>query len=208
MKQLLISSILALALLVLTQSVSANGQYGQYGQYGGVGPGIVAVDKYVRHPLTGDYVDNLGLADGKYRPEQTVFFRITVKNTGGTTLETVRVEDYLPEYVTFVAGGSYDAKTRIVRVEHTNLAPQETRTFDMQVKVLPIVKLPSAKAVVCPVNKVAAYTNELRDEDTAQFCIEKVAPAPVTPKTGDPMSLVLALGALPAAFAGWKLRRS
>ncbi len=196
----------ALVSFTIPFAVVADSPYGQYG--GAVTPGKVMVDKFVRHPLSGDYVDNLGLADAKYTPESAVFFKIVVKNTGGSTLSSMRIEDVLPPYVAFISGGDYNAATRIVSLSFTDVKPDEQRSAIIQVKVLPLVKLPAEKSVICPTNKVTVFASENgQDEDTAQFCIEKKAAAQKVPETGDPFGIAVAIGAIPTLVAGWKMRK-
>jgi len=187
-------------------SVFADTTYGQYN--GQVTPAKVVVDKLVRHPVSGNYVDNLGLQDSKYAPEDAIFFKLIAKNTGGSTLSSIRVEDVLPPYVAFISGGDYNATTRVVSVTFTDVQPGTERTTFIQVRALPLAKLPAQKSVICPVNKVTAYTVEQgQDDDTAQFCIQKKAVAKTVPATGDPFGIALALGSLPTLLAGWKLRK-
>ena len=92
------------------QSAFADGTYGQYG--GEAEAGQVMVDKMVRNPLTNEYVDNLGLNDAKFSAEGVVFFKITVQNTGGSTLDEINVTDYLPVYLQYVSGGNYNAMSK------------------------------------------------------------------------------------------------
>jgi len=184
----------------------ADGTYGQYG--GETAQGKVLVDKLVRNPQTGEYVDNLGLSDPKYFAENAVFFKIVVQNTGSSTLSSIKVEDILPPYVSYVSGGDYNEHSRITVFTFKEVQPGERRSEILQVKAYPEVKLPGAKTIVCPTNKVIAYSVEDgTDEDTAQFCIEKRPMASRVPETGDPMGLALAIGAIPTLFAGFKLRK-
>ena len=187
-----------------------SGSYGQYGQYGGggAGPGKVLVDKLVRNPKTGDYVDNIGLTDVKYVADNAVFFKVIVQNAGDSTLSRIDVVDYLPPYVKYISGGQYDSTTRQVRFYFDNVAPNERRSTVLQVRVASIKELPAEKSVVCPVNKVVASSSEDgSDEDTAQFCIERKVMAVAVPSTGDPLGLIFGLGSVPTLLAGLKLRK-
>ena len=71
--------------------------FAQYGTYTLLNQ--LTVDKQVRNPVTGIYVDNLGLNDAHYFAENAVFFRITVQNTGNTVLSRITATDYLPAYL-------------------------------------------------------------------------------------------------------------
>lgn len=202
--------VFALLFLVSTTLVNASGTYGQYGQYGGQPEkGRVMVDKLVRDPKTGEYVDNLGLNDAKYSAEASVFFRIIVENTGGQTLNTITAVDYLPVYLQYVSGGVYDAASREVRFTFNNVAPGERRTATLQAKVYSLSQLPVEKTVLCPINKVVASSPEDgSDEDTAQLCIQK---KPIVsreaPKAGDPIGLLMSLGSLGTLVGGLKLKQ-
>lgn len=185
----------------------ANGIYGQYG--GEVEKGRVMVDKLVRNPQTGSYVDNLGLNDPKYSAEAAVFYKITVENVGGTTLKMINITDYLPVYLQYVAGGVYDAVSRQISFTFENVAPGERRSTIFQAKVYSLSQLPAEKTILCPVNKVVASSPENgSDEDTAQLCIQKKPMVEKeAPKAGDPMGLMMGLGSLTTLIAGFKLKR-
>lgn len=208
MKKLTSNLIVFAALLVLSiNQVKASGIYGQYG--GQPEKGKVVVDKLVRNPQTGDYLDNLGLNDPKYSAEASVFFKITVENVGGSTLSEINVVDYLPTYLNYVSGGSYDASTREIRFSFANVAPGERRTTILQAKVYSLSQLPAEKTILCPVNRVlASSVEDGSDEDTAQFCIQK---KPMVgreaPKAGDPMGLFVGFSSLATLFGGFKLKR-
>ncbi len=200
-----------LALLLLSlmgaRFVEASGIYGQYGAP--VAPGQVAVDKMVQNPATGEYVDNLGLADTKFAAESSVFFRITVSNTGGTTLPQIKAVDTLPLFVRYVNGGNYNTNKREIVLTFDNVAPGERRSTIVQVKINPVKELPAEKSIICPVNKVVAFeTDYSRAEDTAQFCIErKPIVQQEVPKAGDPISLLMGLGSVTTLVGGLKLRK-
>lgn len=211
MKKLLSTLIVFLVfVLFATKAVMAGDNPGQYGQYGGpTGAGKVLVDKLVRHPQTGVYVDNLGLSDPMFSADSSVFFKITVENTGNATLNEVKVIDYLPAYLQYVSGGTYDSVKREVRFSFSQVAPGERRSTVLQTKVYGLTNLPAEKTVLCPVNKVMAYSDQDgADEDTAQLCIKKKPMvAKEAPKAGMPLDLVLGLGSLPTLLFGFKLKR-
>lgn len=171
-------------------------------------PGIVGqlvVDKQVRNPVTGVYVDNLGLQDPHYFADNAVFFRISVQNTSTTVLTRVTVNDYLPPFLSFVSGGSYSANNRQIVFYFDNVAPNERRSTVIQVKVNPLSTLPASKSLLCPVNRVSAYATEGgTDSDSSQLCIQKTVMAQNVPQTGDPFGLVIGLGSLPMLLAGYQ----
>ncbi len=158
--------------------------------------GQVLLDKTVRNPSTGIFVDNLGLSDPKYRPQWTATFRVTVKNSGDQTLNKVTVVDKLPQFVDFMSGpGSYDSKNRTLTWEVNNLAGGASQVFEIKARVVHVAVLPSDKSVVCPVNVVDAKSNGQTDRDESQFCIQKELVVPQVPTAG-PEHWLLSLAGL------------
>lgn len=188
MKQTIINIAFASLFLLATSTVSAAGAnpttkpcqpvYGTYGQYGGsCPPGIVVINKTVQNPDTKALVDNLGVNDSRFSPEETVSFRITVTNTGQSLLEKVTVKDVLPQYVTFVSGaGNFDADTKTLTFDVLNLNPGESRTFSLAAKVVMSSDLPSDQAVICIANQVNAAALSQTVGDSSSFCIEHQIP--------------------------------
>lgn len=208
MKKIMFALIVFASIFIVSfNAVLASGIYGQYG--GVTQQGKVLVDKLVRHPQNGNYVDNLGLNDPMFSAEASVFFRIMVENTGNATLEEIKVIDYLPVYLQYVSGGTYDSASREIRFSFANVAPGERRSTILQAKVYSLSQLPVEKTVLCPVNKVMAYSDQDgSDEDTAQLCIKKKPMvSKEAPKAGDPIGLLMGLGSLTTLVGGLKLKR-
>lgn len=148
-------------------------------------PGEILIDKTVRNPSTGIYVDNLGVSDPKYRPQWTINFRILVKNSGDKTLEKVTVTDIIPQYVDFMSGpGNFDAKTRTLTFEVANLGGGASQLFEFKGRIVHTAVLPADKNVVCTVNTVDAKADAQTDHDEAQFCIQKELVVPEVPSAG------------------------
>lgn len=147
--------------------------------------GQVLIDKTVRNPSTGVFVDNLGPSDPKYRPQWIVTFRVTVKNSGDQTLDKVKVVDKLPQYVDFMSGpGTYDSKGRTLTWDVNNLAGGALQVFEIKGRVVHVAVLPAEKSVVCPVNVADAKSDSQTDHDESQFCVEKQLVVPTVPKAG------------------------
>ena len=51
--------------------------------------GELRVDKMVKNPSNGEYTDNLYSDNTKFSPDQEIWFKVTVKNTGKVTGEEV-----------------------------------------------------------------------------------------------------------------------
>lgn len=173
--------------LFLVNKVIANG--GCVPVYGGgvqcPKVGQVLINKFVRNPATGVFVDNLGLTDPKYKPASFVTFRLEVKNSGDQTLSKVTVTDKIPQFVDFMTGpGTFDAKNKTLTFTVDNLGGGSSQVFEITGRVVHQAALPEAKNVVCTTNVVDAKTDSQTDHDEAQFCIEKKMEVPTVPQAG------------------------
>jgi uncharacterized repeat protein (TIGR01451 family) len=219
--------ILALILTVIFFAASgtivhAAGQYGCPTQYGGECPSQeVLINKTVKDPKTGLFVDIIGNNDNKFSPDQSVFFKIEVTNTGNETLEKLTIQDIFPEFVSFIKGpGKFDNNTKILSFVVNNLKPNETREYILEGKIAPANRLPSDQGITCVVNQAQTKFNGKLSIDNTQLCIEKmvlsetkgglkVFPQPQavqTPATGSELIAILSL--LPGAAFGFLLRRA
>jgi len=197
------STLLAVSIFALSSSsVFADGT-GQYGGgctpvYGGgtncPRPGQVLLDKKVLNPATNNFVDNLGPNDPKYKPQQVVTFRITVKNPGDETIGQVRVTDKLPDFIDYMSGpGSYDSKTRTLTFSVDNLSGGASQNYEVKARTVHPAALPGDKNIVCPVNIVDAISDDQKDHDESQFCIEKQTEVTTVPQAGPEMWVIPAL---------------
>ena len=194
----------AIALINLTNAnqVFADGAYGQSGCVPVYGGGVqcpkvgqVLINKTVRNPSTGIFVDNLGPGDPKFRPEWLVAFHLTIQNTGDQTLNKVTVTDKLPDFVDFTSGpGTFDSNTKTLTFDVFNLTGGTSQTFEIVVRAVHAAVLPANQSVVCPVNTVDAVVvdTQQKDHDSSQFCIEKQVEVPSVPTAG-PKEWVLSL---------------
>uniref|UniRef100_A0A7C4RAN2 DUF11 domain-containing protein n=1 Tax=candidate division CPR3 bacterium TaxID=2268181 RepID=A0A7C4RAN2_UNCC3 len=163
--------------------------------------GQVLVDKKVRNPASGVFVDNLGLYDPKYLPEQIVTFQITVKNSGDETISNLQVVDTLPQFVDYMSGpGSYDNTSRKLSFNVSNLGAGISQVFQIKGRVSHQAALPEEKSTICPVNVVDASFGSQKDHDESQFCVEKQINVPTVPKAG-PEHWVFSLAGLGIVFS-------
>ncbi len=209
----LITSIALTATLLSVGAVTAHAQYYTPPQESSQ----IAINKLVRNPQSGVMVDNLGLNDPRYTSLQEVIFQIQVKNTGSQNLTNLTVKDQLPSHVDFVAGpGSFDASSNTLTFNVDSLNINETKTFEVRVKVRSADKVP-ANQVTCVPNVAIVTKDSMTAQDTAQFCFENNVPSqpkggPVLPgvttlpKTGvaDVLAtLALTLGSALAGIYVW-----
>lgn len=185
----------------------------------------IAINKQVKNPQTGSFVDNLNVNDPKFSPNQTVSFKITLTNTGNVNMASVNIRDIFPQFVNFISGpGSFDTNTKTLSFTVSNLSTNESRTFDISGKVISNDQLPDNKGIVCVVNQAIATMStdgQQTSQDNSEFCIQKQAveqpttkgglkvfPQPqvaTTPSTGPGALPLLAL--LPSGVLGFLLRK-
>lgn len=170
--------------------------------------GQVLIDKTVKNPSTGIFVDNLTPGDPKYRPERLVTFKLVIKNTGDQTIDKITVTDKLPDYVDFTSGpGSYNKDNKTVTFEITNLTSGSSQLYYITARVVHASVLPGDKNVVCPVNTAEAVTSSQKDSDSSQFCIEKEMIVPNVPNAGPEHWILSFTGLGTILTAGLYLRK-
>lgn len=144
------------------------------------------VDKTVKNPATGAYVDALGPehpVNTRYQPGDEVSFRIQVKNSSNQAINHLDVIDTLPLYTTFVSGpGAFNAGSRTVNYTIDSLAAGAVNEQFLTVRVVPANDLAKDKTLLCGregVKNVVTMTEEGRATkyDEAPFCIAKPLPA-------------------------------
>lgn len=139
---------------------------------GGPAPQI-NINKTVKNPQNGQFVDNLNLPDPHFLPEQDVVFRIEVKNLTGSQLKNITVKDRLPDFVDFVSGpGNFDKNAKTLTFIIDKLEANESKAFEIKVKVSQEKFLPNNQ-VTCVTNLTVAQIDQNVIQDSAAFCFEK-----------------------------------
>lgn len=174
-----------------------------------------SLDKKVMSPSKGGvFVDNLQTNDARFQIGSNIEYKIIVTNTGDKKLSNITITDTLPQYVTYVSGGSYDTATRKVTYTVKDLNKGAKSEVSLTVKV--DSSLPQDQSVVCVVNQASARDDSgATASDSAQACIEKDVPtknqvvttAPVKkiPETGPEMLSLLLL--VPSGIGGYILKK-
>ncbi|MBI5044826.1 MAG: DUF11 domain-containing protein [Candidatus Levybacteria bacterium] len=186
----------------------------------------ILIDKSVKNPQSGQFVDNLTINDPKYAPNDTVSFQLKVTNTSDQALSNVSVTDVLPSHLTYVSGisgGSYDNSTKTLTFNAGDFKVNESKTFTLNAKIAQASDLPADQGILCETNQSFVAVNNVQNQDNAQVCIQKptlgttstmtkggqvVYPSPnakATPKTGAEMLALFAL--IPSSIGGLILRR-
>ena len=191
--------------------------FAQYGPYGGTDISkSILLDKKVGNPYQSkgssiEYLDNLSSSDFRFNPGQFVYFKITVKNTSETKLYGITVKEFVPSYLTIIDNpGSYNADNRTITVNAGDFSINEEKTYSFKFKIAGQEKLPSDKGIICLVNKAEASGDNVYDDDTAQFCIEKqVVGVKEVPSAGPELGLgLLALQGLGLGTGFWLRKRN
>lgn len=192
-KHLLLSlSLLALATVFSPRAFAADSQCQPI--YGGgqtcIQTGNVTIDKKVLKPGTKDFVDNLTVNDAKYVSEETVQFTLAVHNASTKDIANITVKDVIPQYLTFLSGdGAYDVNSRTFTANIASLKANETKTINLNARVVPQSELPSDSGVACVVNQGLVTFDGKTNQDNANLCIQKPTPiqsGPTPTQPGEP----------------------
>lgn len=159
----------------------------------------------------GEFVDNLTINDTPFTPNQDVTFQIKVKNTGTATIDSLNIVDTLPETLTYVSGGTYNANLKTASIAVKNLEAGKEAVYFITTKVSDSKTMSNNPQ--CVTNRVNASDNSgNKAEDTANLCvatpgakIQAIVPTKTIPNTGPEALLLFALP--PLGAAGVYLRR-
>ena len=181
MKSLILLAITLTILFLLTSPVFAAGTDNSGGCQPIYGGGetcppatTLSVNKQVKDPDTGDYVDSLGLTDPRYTPGDVVPFQITVKNTSNSDITNITVKDVFPQFVDFLSGsGTFDSGSHTLSFTIDKLSAGDIKVFFISGKVVDKASLPADEGVSCVVNQAIATANNVQAQDNSQFCIQK-----------------------------------
>lgn len=175
----------ALPIVSVAQAETCTTQYGN-GQYGTTTcvPTDLSVDKQVRNPITGVFVENLLSGDATYSPNSEVTYLLRIHNSSNQDFATVQVTDAVPDtMVNPKVDESDQDKVRDVKnpdnrtlvfVLKDTLKAGETREIKVKAMVRDVSVFPKDKSLICDVTNKAQVTAEDRsDEDTASLCVTK-----------------------------------
>ena len=174
-------------------------------QYGGgetCYEGELRLDKAVKNPSSGTYIDNLYASDPNFSADQEIWFRLTVKNTGEDDLNNIEVKDKFPNYVLFVSGpGSWNDSEKTLTWTIDHLSPNESKDYEIKGRIVGEGSLPSDSGTYCVTNYGEAKKDNKIASDTSYFCIgKKVLGMTTMPKTGANLILTIILLILATSF--------
>ena len=197
-----LSLILVLSILLILITITAQPIFASVRcetQYGGgqvcVKTGELQINKKVWDSQNQTFVDNLGITSHKFTGGEEVIFQIEIKNVGDETFDKVDVQDTLPNYLELSSGKLF------FTIE--NLEPGESETREIRAKVVSADKLPNDKTLICDVNTAEGWTDDKKDKDTTQICIEKrILGVTQLPPTGPKDWLIISLLLLTSGLLG------
>jgi uncharacterized repeat protein (TIGR01451 family) len=145
---------------------------------------------------TVEYVDNLGSSDYNFKPGETIYFQLKVKNTSTVVLNNVTVKDMLPTYLNALEGpGAYDSNSKTITIDVGTLQVNEEKIYTLKTVVVAQSSLPTDKNLICMVNTARATSVNTSDEDTAQLCAQnQVVNVTNVPSTGPEMNIFIMAG--------------
>lgn len=196
MKNKILLITLMTALITIFSSKAAFARCEQ--QYGGgetCYEGELRLDKVVKNPSSGIYVDNLYSSDPNFSADQDVWFRLTIKNTGSDDLNDVEVKDKFPNYVLFVSGpGSWNDSEKTLSWTIDHLSPNESKDYEIKGRIVSEGSLPNNSGTYCVTNYGEAKKDNKIASDTSQLCIsKKVLGMAIMPPTGANLILTMIL---------------
>ncbi|MBI2405191.1 DUF11 domain-containing protein [Candidatus Gottesmanbacteria bacterium] len=208
-KQLALLAFLFGALLVAPPRVAAQECTTQYGGTTTCVTTDLTVNKQVKNPATGTFVENLGSSDPTFSGNGEVLFRLIIKNTGTQTLATVTVKDIFPSELTFSGGpGTFDRGSNTLTFTLDNLTAGETKTQEILAKVDPD-KVNRNFSLSCVINTARVSSGDRQDQDTAQLCIQtQVLGVTTLPVAGfEDFALLLPFGLLGLTGIAFLIKR-
>lgn len=189
--------------------------------------GKITIDKTIKRPSDGQFVDTLSSLEPSFAPNNMVEFRIVVKNTETRAVKTITVKDVLPSTLTYVSSpGKFDEGSRTITIDVGELKANESKTYNIQTKTQVVQERK------CSANVATVTQGKNTNQDLSEFCIQDgqipqtnepetadeipsttkggqpiYQPQPTTqnPETGPEMIPLLAL--IPSALMGMFLRK-
>ena len=173
MKTLFMFLVLSMAALMLSPArVLAQSCTTQYGGTTTCVSTNLTINKQVKNPATGNFVENLGSSDPTFSVNGEAHFRLIIKNNSNQSFSTVTVKDIFPKELTFEAGpGTFDKGTNTLTFPLDNLNAGESRTVELLATVDPN-KVNKDRSISCVVNTAQVNAQNRSDQDTAQLCIQ------------------------------------
>jgi hypothetical protein len=200
-KTLVLSVLVFSALFLTVKASKADNCTTTDGQYGTTTctPTDVTINKTVRNPITGDWVDNLLSGDAAYSPDSDVLYNLHIANTSNQSFDTVHIEDTMPDKIVSIAVVDSDTnKVKNVSFQDNKLKFDLANKFEanssidiqLKAKVKSVGVFDSSKSLFCGnenglQNTADVWAQDRHDQDSASICVQtKVLGATTLPSAG------------------------
>jgi len=206
LKQTLIVSFLSTAtLFTVGESKVYAHNYG-----GGTEVEKVEINKLVRDPKTGNFVDDLTHADFTFKTGDTVTYMIRYRNTGTIDLDDVTIEDRIPSGFSLgdIIDGNktgFDSSSNTVKFSHDGTLKADSKWIEIRFDT----KIESDAEAGDRVNTaIFKVDGDEKTRDTASiFVASGEVKSAQLPETGPTETAALTVISLIMAGAGLKLRK-
>lgn len=187
-------SLSALALVITLQTAASAVSAQACGQYGtsACPPTDLTINKQVRNPITGVFVENLVDGDAAYSPNTTATYMLKITNSGNTTFNTVQVTDTVPDKMTNpkVSDSDKDKVTNVTNPDNRTItfvlkdALRAGETREVKIEVTIGTNFGSVKTCSL-VNTARVTADDRSNSDSAALCvITSVSGSTTLPKAG------------------------
>lgn len=166
--KLAVSAFLVAGALIFSPSVAAQTCTTQYGGTTTCSTAAISINKKLLNPITNTYVENMSTTDTAFTAGASeIVYSITVMNNTNQTASNVKVEDTMPDPLSFESGpGTYSGKTLTYTIDSLN--PGQSHTDYVLTRVGA-----SQTAFFCVRNTATVSLSDKAniDTDQAQACI-------------------------------------
>ena len=129
----------------------------------------LSIDKHIQDPQTKKYLDSLTLISNFLPDNQTLTFRITVKNTSNKDISNIMVSDALPAIYTYKSSnGAFDMKARTFNDSIKKLSKGQSKIYTINVT---LNQAALARSTACTINFATIKQNNKNGSDYVKTCI-------------------------------------
>lgn len=119
----------------------------------------ISIDKKIRSLKSSEYFDNISASEKVFYENDSVEFKIIVKNTGDGVLKNIKVVDYLPPFLKLVFyPGSFDKTNNKVEWTIDELNAGDSQEFLIRAKI----------------NNSKAVKTQTKETNVAQVCVDEI----------------------------------
>lgn len=149
----------------------------------------ISIKKQIQNPVSGKFVDSLGVDAPLIRPGSNLVFRITITNISSRALENINLTDIIPNAFENVRPqkGEYNPDNSTLSYHFARLEPEASDSLDIQATLRSADALPSIP--VCLVNIATARSGSFEARDNVQLCVGSATEIqPASAETGQTSS--------------------